>query len=227
MSRSTDFSGGEDRTTRRLIGIGTLGAVPAAVTGASDWLTTSGPERRVGLVHALANYGGIGFQAASWWARRTGSRRRGIALSLAGMTFTAVGGWLGAHLAYALGVGVDTTAFQHLPSDWTDVADAAEVTERPIGREADGVSVFLVRYQTRIVALADRCTHRGGPLHEGEFADGCITCPWHGSVFDTDGTVRSGPATRPEAVLEVRVVDGRVQVRRDEQRTLRTNPVGH
>jgi nitrite reductase/ring-hydroxylating ferredoxin subunit len=43
-----------------------------------------------------------------------------------------------------------------------------------------------------------------------------------------DGTVVSGPASRPQPVLDARVVDGRVQVRRaPEPRALRTNPVGH
>jgi hypothetical protein len=37
--------------------------------------------------------------------------------------------------------------------------------------------------------------------------------------------VVSGPATRPQPALDVRTVDGRVQVRRDEERSLRQNPV--
>ena len=77
-----------------------------------------------------------------------------------------------------------------------------------------------------MVVLADRCTHRGAPLHEGELLAGCIVCPWHGSEFALDGSVVHGPATRPQAAYEVRVVDGQVLVRRaDEPRTLRTNPV--
>jgi nitrite reductase/ring-hydroxylating ferredoxin subunit len=75
--------------------------------------------------------------------------------------------------------------------------------------------------------MADRCTNRGGPLHEGTVHDGCITCPWHESTFDGRGRVVSGPATRPQPTLAVRIENGRIQVRRDEQRTLRLNPVGH
>ncbi len=77
------------------------------------------------------------------------------------------------------------------------------------------------------MALADRCTHRGAPLHEGEVKEGCVICPWHDSVFDLrDGSVRSGPASRPQPVFDVQVSDGRVRVRRLESRTLRSNPVG-
>lgn len=218
-----------DRTAaRRLVGIGVLAAVPAAVSGTNDWLTTSGAERRVGLTHALLNDVALGCYTASWLARRRGRQAKGVLLALAGLTVTAAASWLGGHLAYALGVGVDTTAFQRLPDDWTDVAAEDDVRSgQPGVGDADGVPVLLVRDGARIVALADRCTHRGGPLHEGELGDGCITCPWHGSRFAFDGSVLAGPASRPQTSLEVRVVAGRVQVRRpDEPRSLRTRPTG-
>jgi nitrite reductase/ring-hydroxylating ferredoxin subunit/uncharacterized membrane protein len=221
-----DALAADDQTTRRVVGLGLLAAVPTAYTGIADWLTTSGAERRVGLVHALANSGALVLQTASWQARRTGARGRGAALSLAALALTGVAGWLGGHLAYALGVGVDTTVFQHLPPDWTDTVAESEVTDGLTRCDVGGVPIVIFRVDGRIVALADRCTHRGGPLHEGELADGCITCPWHGSVFDADGLVRSGPASRPQPSLETRVVNGRVQMRWQTQRTLRTNPVG-
>jgi nitrite reductase/ring-hydroxylating ferredoxin subunit/uncharacterized membrane protein len=223
-----DLTGGDEVAARRATALGTLSALPAALTGANDWLTTAGPERRVGLVHAAANYAGLFLQVGSWVARRRGRRVTGAALSAGAMTFVGAAGWLGGHLSYAMGVGVDTTAFQKLPSDWLDVA--AEQDVPPVGAtrvDAHGASVLLTRCEGSIVALADRCTHRGGPLHEGTLADGCVTCPWHGSVFRlSDGTVVSGPASRPQPQLEVDVSDGRVRVRREEQRTLRTNPVG-
>jgi nitrite reductase/ring-hydroxylating ferredoxin subunit len=120
--------------------------------------------------------------------------------------------------------------FQQFPQDWTDVGAEAEVlADKPMRVDADGVPLLLVRHEGAIVALADRCTHRGGPLHEGTLADGCIICPWHGSQFRlADGALVRGPATRPAPAAEVRVVSGRVQVRRgDEPRGLRTSPVGH
>jgi nitrite reductase/ring-hydroxylating ferredoxin subunit len=79
----------------------------------------------------------------------------------------------------------------------------------------------------KVVAMADRCTHRGGPLHEGWLEDGCVVCPWHESAFDLDGAVVRGPATRPQLVYETLERDGQVLVRfPDEPRSLRTNPVG-
>lgn len=226
-----DLLGGKRnrRAARRLVGLGNLAAVPTAITGANDWAYTLGAERRVGFAHALLNDVALTLFAGSWWARRRGRPIPGIALSLAGSSVLGAAGWLGGHLAYGLGVGVDTTAFQHAPQDWTDVAAELDVVaDKPLRADAEGVPVLLLRRDGDVVALADRCTHRGGPLHEGSVDDGTITCPWHGSRFHTDdGTIVAGPATRPAPVFETRVVAGRVEVRRGpEPRALRTNTVG-
>jgi nitrite reductase/ring-hydroxylating ferredoxin subunit len=151
----------------------------------------------------------------------------GTVSALAGLGVLTFSGWLGGHLAYALGVGVDTTAFTALPTEWTDACEIGDLEEdRPHLVHVGGAPVLVVRERGALVAMSDRCTHRGGPLHEGTVQDGCVQCPWHSSRFDlTDGSVLQGPATRPQAVLETRVVQGRVQVRRDESRALRTNPV--
>lgn len=225
-----DVAGGKQArpAATRLTGLGLLTAVPAALAGANDWADTSGGERRVGLVHALANLGGVALFTGSWVARRRGRHTQGALLAGVGVVAAAGSAWLGGHLSYALGVGVDTTAFQQVPEEWTDVAAESEVVEgRLLQAHADGLPVLLTRLSGDVVALADRCTHRGGPLHEGTVADGCVTCPWHGSRFSLrDGSVQHGPATRPEPTLQVRTAGGRVQVRRaDETRTLRTNPV--
>lgn len=224
-----DLGRGSRALSRRLIGFGVAAAVPAVLTGGNDWLTTSGAERRVGLVHAALNSTTLALYGASWWTRRRGHNGVGILLSLTGLATTAAAGWLGGHLSYAMGVGVDTTAFQHLPAEWTDAAAEADLPDGSgLGVTVEGVPVLLVRHLGRLIALADRCTHRGGPLHEGEVADGCVTCPWHGSRFAlADGSVRHGPASRPQPTLQTRVVAGRVQVRRAaEPRALRTNPAG-
>ncbi|MFB7214076.1 Rieske (2Fe-2S) protein, partial [Streptomyces sp. NPDC056255] len=40
---------------------------------------------------------------------------------------------------------------------------------------------------------------------EGEVADGCVTCPWHGSVFRlSDGWNVGGPATAPQPTFDTR-----------------------
>jgi len=199
-----DLTDGDADAAQRAVGLGLLTALPTSLTGASDWLFVEGAERRVGLVHAAANYAALGLQFARWTARRRGRRGTGTALTLIANGVMAVGGWLGGHLAYALGVGVDTTVFEHLPEEWTDVAAETDVpADGAASAEAGAVPILLARVDGRIVAVADRCTHRGAPLHEGDVEDGCVTCPWHASVFDLrDGSVRSGPASRPQPALD-------------------------
>jgi nitrite reductase/ring-hydroxylating ferredoxin subunit/uncharacterized membrane protein len=211
-----------------LVGVGVLTALPTALAGVSDWRHTDDAERRVGLVHAIANDIGVIAFASGWFARRAGRRDVGIVLSLAGATAIGVGGWLGGHLSYAMGVGVDTTAFQHGEHDWTYLCQESDVVAGELhAADLAGIPVVLTRTEGRIAALADRCTHRGAPLHEGELVDGCVVCPWHNSVFALDGSVVKGPATRPQSRFEVRTDDGQVFARRvGEPRSLRTEPVG-
>jgi nitrite reductase/ring-hydroxylating ferredoxin subunit/uncharacterized membrane protein len=221
---------GDEHAATTLTGVGILAAAPAVVTGLSDWCYTNGGERRVGFVHAMFNSAALAAYVGSWLARVRGKRLTGIALSgVGGMALTA-GGWLGGHMAYALGVGVDTTAFQHGSEEWTAVADADAVEAGELtAASVNGVALVLTRDDAgQIVALSDRCTHRGAPLHEGEVSNGCIVCPWHQSEFALDGTVVRGPAVRPQPAYETRVDGNRVSVRRvGEERTLRTNPVSH
>jgi Rieske Fe-S protein len=47
------------------------------------------------------------------------------------------------------------------------------------------------------------CTHAG--CHVSEIVDGVIKCPCHGSKFHLDGSVASGPATKPLETKSVAV----------------------
>jgi nitrite reductase/ring-hydroxylating ferredoxin subunit/uncharacterized membrane protein len=209
-----DAAGTSPRAARRLLGFGLLTVAPTAASGLSDWGDTGGGERRVGLVHALCNVGSTMLMVASWLRR--GRQGRGRALSTFGLGLLAVSGWLGGHLAYAQGVGVDVTAFEDDVTEWTDAfSDDELLADQPVVARVGRSDVLLVRHDGRVLALADRCSHRGGPLHEGELVDGCIQCPWHGSRFLLeDGSIARGPASRPQPAYETRVADGRVQVRR-------------
>ncbi len=216
---------GAHEAARKLIGAGVLSALPTAATGLSDWVDTAGAERRVGFLHLSANFVAVSLYAASWRARRRGAKWRGQALSLAGAMVMAVAGWLGGHLAHAMGVGVDTTAFDGGPTDWTEIARPGD---SPGNRAlAAGIAVAVLEDDGGTPhVLADRCSHRGGPLSEGEVGHGCVTCPWHGSQFDlVDGHVVRGPASTPQPVYEVQVTGDGTEVRRAEPRALRVNPV--
>jgi uncharacterized membrane protein len=102
-----DVTGGDAAAARRLVAFGCLTALPTAAAGAADWVRTSGPERRVGFLHAGVNDLALGTYLFSWRARARGQRVQGALLSGIGAGLLAAGGWLGGHLAYRRGVGVD------------------------------------------------------------------------------------------------------------------------
>ena len=61
-----------------------------------------------------------------------------------------------------------------------------------------------------LYATQGACTHRGGPLSEGDLAGHVVTCPLHGSQFDvTTGQVLQGPAAEPLTCYRV-IVDGEI-----------------
>ncbi|HUR84465.1 MAG TPA: Rieske (2Fe-2S) protein [Solirubrobacteraceae bacterium] len=215
-----DLFGGEDSrpAARRLIGVGLLAAGPTALAGWSDWADSeTGDEqvRRIGIVHASLNGTATMLYGASLLARRRGAHGTGVMLGLAGAGTMAAGGWLGGDMSFARGVGVDQTAFQEGPADWTPALDASMlVDDRPAVATVGDVPVMIVRRNGTLHAIADRCTHRGAPLHEGELVGNCIQCPWHMSRFRLeDGSVERGPAAYPQPKYEAREHDGRIEVR--------------
>lgn len=201
-----------------LVALGILSAVPTAAAGLADWSDTYGPDQRMGVAHAAANAVGLGLYGLSLVHRRRGNRKTGVTLGLLGMGVMSVGGYFGGHLSYSRGIGVNHTFTEEQPDDWTPVIEEASLTDgKPVRVDADGASVLVYRQDGRILALASRCTHAGGPLDEGEIdRRACtVTCPWHQSEFRLeDGHVVHGPATVPQPAYEVRVSGGKVEVRR-------------
>lgn len=199
-----------------LIGFGVLTALPTAAAGLADWSDTYGAEQRIGVAHAAGNIGATALYFLSWRARRRGKRARGLALSFLGASAATVGAYLGGHLVYRKGVGADRNAWTHGPGDWTDVGDEASLpVGLPLVVTAGDDKVMLWKRGTGVLAVSDVCGHAGGPLHEGNVQDDCVTCPWHGSTFRLDdGHVVHGPATGNQPAYEVKLEGGRVLVRR-------------
>jgi nitrite reductase/ring-hydroxylating ferredoxin subunit/uncharacterized membrane protein len=211
--------GDDGRASERLIAVGLAAYAPTAASGANDWADSEAVDdavRRVGIVHSASNAVGATFYAASLRARRRGARGRGAALGFAGMAVMAAGGYLGGHLSFTKGVGPDQTVFDPGPTDWTPAADASLLPEgRPTRVVVDDTPVLVLREGDRIFAIHDRCSHRGCSLSEGSVEGTEIVCGCHGSRFDLrDGAVRGGPASAPQPAFQVRVEDGRVEVRR-------------
>jgi nitrite reductase/ring-hydroxylating ferredoxin subunit len=184
----------------------------------SDWAELRDGTRRVGLVHALGNTTALTLQVLSLRARRRGDRWRGVGLSTLAMGTAGFSAWLGGHLSFGRGVGVNQTSFEDFPTAWTALTDESQLEPgKPLRRSAAGAAVMLVRHHGEIHAIADRCSHRGCSLAEGTLREGTITCKCHGSTFTLDGRIVNGPATSPQPSLEVRVREGKIEVRRRSQ----------
>ena len=216
-----DLLGGPDAAaaSERLIAIGIAAYGPTAATGVTDWADTETADervRRVGLVHAATNGAALSLYSASLLARRRGARGRGVALGLGGAGVLMTAGYLGGHLSFARGVGVDQTIFDAGPDEWTAAADASLLPEgRPTRVVVDETPVLLLREGERFFAIHDRCSHRGCSLSDGEVQGEAIVCACHGSRFDRrDGSVLQGPAAAPQPAFQVRVSEGRVEIRR-------------
>lgn len=212
-----DVLGGKrhSRSAQWLTVLGIAGALPTAWTGLADWVDTVGPQRRVGTVHAAGNATALNLFWRSCVARRRQSRLRAAAYSVAGAAALAGSGYLGGHLAHRRGVGVDHTAFEDPPDEWTPVLDAQELSQTTMTRVYAGESqVLLYREGDQVYAISNTCTHRGAPLDEGEASGGAVTCPLHASRFDLcTGQVLSGPASSPQPRYEARLSGGKVEVR--------------
>jgi nitrite reductase/ring-hydroxylating ferredoxin subunit len=78
-----------------------------------------------------------------------------------------------------------------------------------------GIPILLIRREGRLFAMADTCSHLGGPLSEGKLVEDSIVCPYHSSRFALeDGRVLDGPAVHPQPCLEVRARNGQIEVRK-------------
>ncbi|MFE9407135.1 Rieske 2Fe-2S domain-containing protein [Streptomyces sp. NPDC006530] len=214
-----DLLPGGGRHARLLVGLGVVSAVPAAWAGWVDWAEQPERQLRTGVVHAASNGVAIGLYAASWAVRGRGRPVLGRVLGFAGLTVAGVGGMIGGHLAYRQGVGANKTEpVDHLVEPgWHAVGSAADFVEGQGARRMLGeVPLLVVREPDGgFHVLVDRCSHMAGPLSQGKVADGCVECPWHGSVFRlADGENVGGPATAPQPTFDTRLTeDGVLEVR--------------
>ena len=71
-------------------------------------------------------------------------------------------------------------------NEFADVLEEAELEAGGMRAvDVDGVRVLVSRSEDGgVCAIANACTHVGGPLNEGVRDRNVVTCPWHGSRFD-------------------------------------------
>jgi len=96
-------------------------------------------------------------------------------------------------------------------ADWVEVATLADCAGNGCVHAvtAEGEKLVLVKWESEIFALEDRCSHQDFPLSDGDVEDGELECIFHGARFD----IRTGKATRLPAIRSVRTFP--VEIRED------------
>lgn len=224
-----DLLPGNERAAQTLVGLGVMSAVPTALTGVTDFSQLDTPQQRTGIVHQAGNAVATGLFLASWIARRNGHQGSGKILAFTGLGIASAGGFLGGHLSYRQGAGVNRNEDlpEEVPEGWhslgpVEAFPAGELRPAQLG----SVPLLVLRSDAgagsgssapAVSVLAGTCSHLGGPLPEGHLqeirGEQCVVCPWHGSTFSVhSGEVMRGPATAPQPVFSTRVVEGRLEV---------------
>lgn len=72
--------------------------------------------------------------------------------------------------------------------------------------------IVLVRRDDRLYAFSARCPHKGCKVRAAD--EGGFRCPCHGSTFDAEGRVMTGPATANLTALKLKLTsESRVLVK--------------
>jgi 3-phenylpropionate/trans-cinnamate dioxygenase ferredoxin subunit len=96
-------------------------------------------------------------------------------------------------------------------AEFVKVADKNEIASGTVKVFSVGDHrIALCRVDDVFYAVADLCTHDGGPLGEGELVDHQIECPRHGARFD----IETGKALCLPAVLAIPTY--KVEARQEE-----------
>ena len=102
-------------------------------------------------------------------------------------------------------------------SDWIRIAS---VEDCPPNASLEiihaGRVIALYHVAGRFYALDGVCPHQGGPLGKGSLSGCVVTCPWHGWQFDVSTGLNQINANIQHPFFDVRVQDGAVLVRWDE-----------
>src|SRR5512140_994174 len=201
-----------------------LTSLVSILSGLTDWNDTYAEERRNGMLHALIMVTATVLFIVSLWIRVAGplsQRELAIAISFVGWIVMTAAAYLGGEMVFGYGTQVNRQAWSEVGGKWQKLDVAANGLEDRtpvVGKTKDGVDIFVAKLDGQIFAIANVCTHAGGPLNEGTWvgADRCeIQCPWHGSRFCVkDGAAKSGPASFDEPSFETRVSEqGFVEIR--------------
>lgn len=86
-----------------------------------------------------------------------------------------------------------------MANEFVKIAKKSEIPEGSVKAfSVPGCRFVICNAENSFYAVANLCTHDGGPLGEGELFDHQIECPRHGARFDiTTGKAMCLPAVTP------------------------------
>lgn len=87
------------------------------------------------------------------------------------------------------------------------------IEDEPLGVTLSGERLAVLRYEgNKVSVVSGVCQHQNGPLAEGKFVAGCLTCPWHGYQYRPGDGCSPEPFTEKIPTFDVRLQDGKVWV---------------
>jgi nitrite reductase/ring-hydroxylating ferredoxin subunit/uncharacterized membrane protein len=209
-------SNGLLRASLYAMGSGLAIGVLAALTGLVDRsdIRLDHRARKTSTIHMILNLTALGLFAINFFLRLGRGDSEALPfpyllLSLLGVGIILVSGYLGGTMVYDNGIGVGrhrrhtrtprktidvSMLVRH--DGWAPVCDEDELRDGETLRiNCDGNIIALARQGGDVYAFQEFCTHRYGPLSEGQLKDHQVVCPWHRSCFDIrTGKVVEGPA---------------------------------
>jgi len=220
---------------------GLAGGLLAGVVGFVDYtdIRSDHPAKKTATLHLTLNLIALALFGISAGLRNGAPGDEGVAktsmvpllASVAGLALLSYSGYLGGHLVYGDGIAVGRHRRRTRTPDATivvqegdrrigavgqavPVADDAALREGETLRvDVAGVIVTIARVNGSPYAFQEFCTHRYGPLSEGELRGCEVVCPWHNSRFDVrTGKITNGPARVDLRTFRVESRDGKIWV---------------
>src|SRR5207248_10796062 len=220
--------------------LGVITALVAAVPGFVDYtdIRSDHPAKRTATTHLTLNLIVVALYGINLGVRSSSLVDPKISfgpliLSLVGVGLLSVSGYLGGRLVYDAGISVgrhkrrtptpESTLHLFMAnlalnenSDviFVPIPEADRLGERETLRvEIHGQVITIAKIDKNFYAFQEFCTHRFGPLSEGDLQGFNVQCPWHNSCFDVrTGKVTQGPAKVDLKSFKVETRDGKICV---------------
>jgi uncharacterized membrane protein/nitrite reductase/ring-hydroxylating ferredoxin subunit len=215
--------------------IGLAAGILAVIAGLADRaeIRLDHPARKTANLHMTLNLSALGLFVINLFLRLRQPELAvpplgNLLLSLLGVGMILFSGYLGGTMVYDDGVGVGRhrrrtpmprrtiRVSNRTPEDgWLPVCDDNEMQDGEILRVVcDGNLIAIAKQGGEVFAFQEFCTHRYGPLSEGQLENHQVICPWHRSCFDIrTGKVVEGPAKVDLKTYSVTIRSGKIFIR--------------